>query len=148
MVTPPKESPLRHLRNCIVFSQHGKRDLPSQLSGGDLDGDLYSVIWDPKAMPKREFSAADYPRVTPPPLNRPVTRDDIADFFINFMKTDVLGVIAIRHQILADAKDDGTLDPGCIELAELHSTAVDSSKTGIPVNIKDLPKAPKERPDL
>lgn len=148
MVTPPKESPLRHLRNCIVFSQHGERDLPSQLSGGDLDGDLYSVIWDAAAMPKREFPAADYPRVIPQPLDRPVTRDDIADFFINFMKTDVLGVIATRHQILADSKDDGTLDPDCKTLAGLHSTAVDSSKTGIPVDIRALPKAPKARPDL
>lgn len=148
MVTPPADSPLRQLRNCIVFSQHGERDLPSQLSGGDLDGDLYSVIWDTGAMPKRMFSPADYPRVTPRPLNRSVNRDDMADFFINFMKTDVLGVIANRHQILADFTEKGTADEGCVKLAELHSTAVDSSKTGIPVNVRDLPKAPKARPDL
>jgi hypothetical protein len=148
MVTPPEDSPLRLLRNCIVFSQHGARDLPSQLSGGDLDGDLYSVIWDRDSMPTRMFSPADYPRVTPEPLNRKVNRDDMADFFINFMKTDVLGVIANRHQILADWKDDGTVDTECVKLAELHSTAVDSSKTGIPVNVRDLPKAPGVRPDL
>lgn len=148
MVTPPEDSPLRQLRNCVVFSQQGARDLPSQLSGGDLDGDLYSVIWDQDAMPARMFSPADYPRVTPEPLNRKVNRDDMADFFINFMKTDVLGVIANRHQILADWKEDGTIDTECVKLAELHSTAVDSSKTGIPVNVRDLPKAPQVRPDL
>lgn len=148
MVTPPHDSPLRQLRNCIVFSQHGKRDLPSQLSGGDLDGDMYQAIWDVDAMPNKMFSPADYPRVTPEPLDRNVNRDDMADFFINFMKTDVLGVIAIRHQILADSKDNGTLEPECVKLAELHSTAVDSSKTGIPVDVRDLPKAPKARPDL
>lgn len=148
MVTPPKNSPLRHLRNCIVFSQHGDRDLPSQLSGGDLDGDLYSVIWDLDAMPKRMFTPADYPRVPAQPLDRDVTRDDIADFFINFMQTDVLGVIATRHQILADLNDGGTMHGDCLKLAELHSTAVDSSKTGIPVNLRELPKAPKARPDL
>ena len=45
-VDVPDGSPLRQLYNCVVFSQHGSRDLPSQLSGGDLDGDLFSVISD------------------------------------------------------------------------------------------------------
>lgn len=148
MVTPPKLHPLNNLGNCIVFSQKGSRDLPSQLSGGDLDGDLYNVIWDPQAHPKRTFTPADYPRVTPTPLNRPVTRDDIADFFINFMKSDILGLIANRHQILADVRAEGTSDASCIQLAELHSTAVDYSKTGIAVSLFDIPKAPRSRPDL
>src|SRR5271155_2582311 len=33
-VPVPKESPLNALHNCVVFSQRGARDLPSQLSGG------------------------------------------------------------------------------------------------------------------
>ncbi|CAM1510489.1 Fc.00g008240.m01.CDS01 [Cosmosporella sp. VM-42] len=148
MITPPLGHPLRDLQNCIVFSQRGSRDLPSQLSGGDLDGDLYNVIWDPEAMPKRTFDPADYPRVKPPELDRPVTRDDIADFFINFMKTDILGMIAVRHVMIADKEDRGTLDPTCITLAEMHSTAVDFSKTGIPVNPKQMPKGPRIRPDF
>lgn len=36
-VIPPQGHPLRSLSNVIVFSRHGERDLPSQLSGGDLD---------------------------------------------------------------------------------------------------------------
>jgi hypothetical protein len=44
-VSPPADSPLMDLYNCIVFSQNGSRDLPSQLSGGDLDGDRYYLIW-------------------------------------------------------------------------------------------------------
>lgn len=36
-VVPPPGHPLRSLSNCIVFSQKGDRDLPSQLSGGDLE---------------------------------------------------------------------------------------------------------------
>lgn len=148
MVSPPADSLLRHLNNCVVFSQKGDRDLPSQLSGGDLDGDLYNVIWDIEALPTRMFEPADYPRVSPRPLGREVTREDIADFFINFMKTDVLGMIATRHVILSDERKAGTRDPDCIRLASLHSTAVDSSKTGIPVNIRDLPRAPFTRPDL
>jgi hypothetical protein len=55
-VIAPPGSPLLSLSNCICFSQKGKRDLPSQLSGGDLDGDLYNIIWDKDAQPKHTFS--------------------------------------------------------------------------------------------
>lgn len=148
MVTPPAGSPLRDLKNCIVFSQKGSRDLPSQLSGGDLDGDLYNVIWDSEAMPKQTFSPADYPRVSPKPLKRRVTREDMADFFIDFMKTDVLGMIATRHVVVADREDEGTFHPSCLALAGMHSTAVDFSKTGIPVDVKAMPRPQRGRPDL
>ena len=148
LIIPPEGHPLLELKNCIVFSQKGSRDLPSQLSGGDLDGDIYNVIWDTGAMPTEIFFPGAYPRPNPPELDRAVTRDDIAEFFINFMRTDILGVIATRHQTMADVRDDGTLDPDCIKLAELHSTAVDYSKTGVPVAISKLPKAPRSKPDL
>lgn len=36
-IVPPPGHPLCSLSNCIVFSQTGNRDLPSQLSGGDLE---------------------------------------------------------------------------------------------------------------
>ena len=39
-VSVPQNSPLADLHNCIIFSQKGARDLPSQLGGGDLDGEL------------------------------------------------------------------------------------------------------------
>jgi RNA-dependent RNA polymerase len=33
---------LRNMVDCIVFSQHGDRDIPSQCGGGDLDGDEFT----------------------------------------------------------------------------------------------------------
>ncbi|KAH8884887.1 rna-dependent rna polymerase [Thozetella sp. PMI_491] len=149
-ILPPNGHPLRSLSNCIVFSQHGSRDLPSQLSGGDLDGDIYNIIWDPIAVNRVQmvFQPADYPRVEPLELDREVTSEDIANFFVDFMKTDHLGVIATRHMILADQKPEGTLDPLCVELAELHSAAVDFSKSGRGVELRRLPRASKFRPDF
>lgn len=132
-VEPPLGSPLRNLFNCIIFSQKGSRDLPSQLSGGDLDGDRYYLIWDRAAKPKRYFTPADYPRLAPIDIGRTVRKEDMIDFFIQFMETDQLGRIAVTHRILADQKPEGTLHPDCITLAGMHSTAVDFSKTGIPV---------------
>ena len=37
---------LHHLIDVVAFPQTGDRDIPSMLSGGDLDGDDYVVIWD------------------------------------------------------------------------------------------------------
>ncbi|KAK2610062.1 hypothetical protein N8I77_003519 [Diaporthe amygdali] len=147
-VIPPRGSPLRELSNVIIFSRHGQRDLPSQLSGGDLDGDIFNVIWDKGVMPQRTFPPADYPRVAPVDLGREVTVEDMTNFFIDFMKLDHLGVIATRHMILADQIEEGTLHPDCLKLAELHSTAVDFSKTGVGVNLGELPRANKFRPDF
>ncbi len=152
-VVPPEGHALRELCNCIVFSQHGDRDLPSQLSGGDLDGDIYNVIWDPTAVQsvKQVFAPAEYPRVQPLDLQRDVTIEDITKFFIDFMRTDHVGMIAIRHMIFADQDKMGTLAPACLKLARLHSTAVDFSKSGQPVELSELSELPrfsKFRPDL
>ena len=132
-VTVPKDSPLLQLTNCICFSQKGDRDLPSKLSGGDLDGDLFNIIWDPACRPAQSCLPADYPRQPPMDIGRKVERDDMTDFFVQLMETDQLGRIATSHQVLADQRAEGTLDSDCRLLAEMHSTAVDFSKTGVPV---------------
>ncbi|EFX06378.1 RNA-dependent RNA polymerase [Grosmannia clavigera kw1407] len=148
---PPEGHPLRELSNCVVFSAKGARDLPSQLSGGDLDGDIFNLIWDREVcrpVELKTYRAAEYARVPPQNIWREVQTEDIAQFFIDFMKTDHLGTIATRHMILADQKEMGTLDSDCIAMAELHSTAVDFSKTGIPADLNELRRASPFRPDF
>ena len=133
-VDVPVDSPLRNLHNMVVFSSHGQRDLPSQLSGGDLDGDIYNVIYDQRLYPRKLSEPANYDAAPAVDIGRSVERSDMTDFFINFMENDTLGMISTLHQILADQSDLGTLDPDCIHLAGQASTAVDFSKTGIPVS--------------
>ncbi|KAI0598678.1 rna-dependent rna polymerase [Biscogniauxia sp. FL1348] len=152
-VVPPRGHYLRELSNCIVFSQRGTRDLPSQLSGGDLDGDTYHVIWDGDAVQDYllDFEPADYPRVPPLNIGREVQREDMTDFFVQFMATDQLGTIAVKHMILADMRPAGTVSDECKRLAEMHSTGVDYSKTGIPVDmgqLRSLTRTGKARPDF
>ncbi|KAK8095079.1 hypothetical protein PG997_001764 [Apiospora hydei] len=141
-VIPPDDHPLRSLQNCIVFSQKGERDLPSQLSGGDLDGDIFSVIWDPGAMNAETltFEPADYPRIPPLNIGREVERDDMTEFFVQFMEADQL-----------DQRDAGTVaDARLQKLAEMASTAVDYSKTGVAVDMTQLRgiKSNRFRPDF
>ncbi|KIV93880.1 hypothetical protein PV10_05059 [Exophiala mesophila] len=147
-VNVPHDSPLLSLRNCICFSQKGPRDLPSMLSGGDLDGDLYQILFDPQARPRRSYIPADYPRAKPVDLGRPVDRADMTDFFVTFMATDQLGRISNNHKIRADQCPEGTLHGDCLTLAEMASVAVDFSKSGIPVDLSRMPKIPPYRPDF
>ena len=129
-----RENPLKALRNCIVFSQRGERDLPSKLSGGDLDGDIFHIIYDKRLIPPRTVVPADYAPTPARNLGRPVEVNDIVDFFIEFMNMDRLGVISNKHKIRADRKPGGTMDQECIMLAKLASDAVDFSKSGNPVS--------------
>lgn len=133
-IDAPRDSSLRALRNCLVFSSKGERDLPSKLSGGDLDGDLYNVIYHESLYPSIIAEPADYPIQQPIDIAREVVRSDMTDFFIQFMENDQLGRIATLHLNLADQRPDGTFDPDCIRIAGLHSTAVDFSKSGIPAS--------------
>lgn len=127
-------NPLKALRNCIVFSQRGERDLPSMLSGGDLDGDLFHIIYDERLIPAYTVAPADYAPTPPRDLGRPVEVNDIVDFFIEFMNMDRLGVISNKHKVRADRKSEGTMDTECVMLAKLASDAVDFSKSGNPVS--------------
>ncbi|KAI5277151.1 RNA-directed RNA polymerase [Aureobasidium subglaciale] len=132
-----------------ITLEHGQRDLPSQLSGGDLDGDLYNVIFEPSLMPRREVAPpADYPRVPGRELDREVTTQDMSNFFVEFMETDQLGQICTRHLQLADQREAGVFDDDCVQLASMASTAVDFSKTGISVSMINAPRAHRAKPDF
>ncbi|KAF5859153.1 hypothetical protein ETB97_003245 [Aspergillus alliaceus] len=117
----------------------------TQLSGGDLNGDLYRVIWYPHLANVPTSAPADYPRFKAVDIGRMVEVGDMAEFFVKFMRTDILGMTAVRPMIMADQSEQGTGDPDCRTLAGLHSTEVDFSKTGIPVNICSMAPGPQTR---
>lgn len=124
---------LRHIKNCVVFPQTGDRDLGNMCSGGDLDGDDYLVMWDKDLMPKEwNHPPMDYTAPEPIFTEGQVTVDDMTSFFVTHMKHDNLGPIAVAHKYWADRQPDGVKDPICLELARLHSMAVDYAKTGVP----------------
>ncbi|KAG8832128.1 hypothetical protein FRC17_001999, partial [Serendipita sp. 399] len=135
------------LFNCVVFSCRGKRSLPSMLAGGDLDGDIYSLILDRNLHIRENKPPAESTDGHWYDLGRPSTVEDLGRFVADYIKNDMLGVISTRLLRIADKEPKCMEDPACLILARLHSTAVDFPKTGIPVHINDLPRAPKERPD-
>jgi RNA-dependent RNA polymerase len=139
---------LSHFRDVLVFPQTGDRDLPNMCSGGDLDGDDYLVIWaeDPHSRhPKFDllpsvWNAEPMGYATPEPLRAEgdITQNDIIEFFDQYMRNDFLGRIAHAHLGWADDHYEGLRSNQCLELANLHSQAVDYPKTGRPAK---LPRA-------
>jgi hypothetical protein len=141
---------LKHLRNVVVFSVHpdSPRSLPSCLAGGDLDGDEYCLVLNRNLHPQKRANASAYEPAEKKRSAKPCTIADVADFVGNFILSDMVGMVATRHLIMADMSPHGTRDPGCIKLAELASLAVDFPKSGTPVPMNAMPRLPEDkRPD-
>ncbi len=111
---------LRHLVNVIVFSVRGARPLPNMLAGGDLDGDDYTLIWDPRLLPIYEAEPADYTAPIPVKVPR-VTIENVKDFFIDYIRNDILGQVSNAH--LAHADRIGPQSQACTTLAHQASIA-------------------------
>ncbi|KAI0162031.1 RNA dependent RNA polymerase-domain-containing protein [Xylariaceae sp. FL1272] len=139
---------LHHIRDCVVFPSTGDRDIPSMCSGGDLDGDDFFVIWDPDLLPKeRNYPPMTNDAVKPKELHRDVQVDDLKGFFAEYMKNDSLRSIATAHLAQADKLrgEGGPKHSTCVQLARLHSNAVDYNKSGEPAHM-DPTLRPREKP--
>ncbi|PKY56302.1 RdRP-domain-containing protein [Rhizophagus irregularis] len=137
---------LKDLVDVLVFPQVGERDIPNQCSGGDLDGDDFTIIYDEHLIPKKIEEPMDYKAQKPEKVEK-VTMVDIKKFFVNYVFSDQLGRIANAHLARADRNPEGAKHESCIKLAHLHSDAVDFPKTGIPASFP-LNLRVKEFPDF
>jgi len=134
---------LTHLCDVVVFPSQGNRPHPNEMSGGDLDGDIYSIIFDDKLVPLLHAEPMDFTPATSPELFRNITIEDIKEFFVNYTANDNLGMICNAHVAHADA--EGANSDKCKELAKSASIAVDFAKTGVPAKMKQELK-PKKYP--
>ncbi|CAM4931896.1 unnamed protein product [Rotaria socialis] len=144
---------LHHLYDVVVFPKRGLRPHPSEISGSDLDGDEYTVIWDPELVPispnpiPYEYDAGQSPK----PLNRIVTRDDRIKVLLDICEQDNLGLLSNLHLIFVDKF--GIDSEEATNLAAAISEELDSVKSGqhpyTPQQIRELlDKAGKSRPDF
>jgi RNA dependent RNA polymerase len=84
-------------------------------------------------MPPGRCVPADYPRLPAIDIERTVTSTDITTHFVDFMKSDNVGLLSNHLLILSDRLESGTRANECIAVAELISNALDFPKTGIKV---------------
>ncbi|TVU14061.1 hypothetical protein EJB05_37507 [Eragrostis curvula] len=137
----------RGLVDCVVFPQRGERPHPSECSGGDLDGDLFFVTWDDQLIPEKADEPMDYAAARPRIMDHVVTLEEIQKHFVNYMINDTLGTISTAHLVHADRNPLKARSPECLELAALHSMAVDFAKNGAPAEMPNYLR-PREFPDF
>lgn len=142
---------LKMLRDCIVFPCKGPRPHPDECTGGDLDGDVFVVIWDERLIPSRaniqdpmEFDA-DAP--SDGDLYESTSDECIIDFYINSIREDILGVASNAHLALCDKSESGSFDEDAKQLARICSKQVDSLRAQADLEIVRR-LAPKEYPDF
>lgn len=143
---------LRHYKDVILFSTQGDTPLASLLSGGDYDGDMVTVIWEPLIVDKFEnVSKTDLPcenqlgmvnksRALQDVFRSPKSRvDGFGDFMrgcIQFNSTSsLMGQCSTEHEKLIyslSLKRGGSIlsQPGPVKLAALAGYLVDQSKQG------------------
>ncbi|KAF8686499.1 RdRP protein [Rhizoctonia solani] len=131
---PPTDSPFygegNNLPNIVVFSTRGVRSIPSMLGGGDLE-----------LIPRYRYSPANYDNPNPKKIGRPSTINDVADFMVEYICHDALGMIATNHLVIASTSEMRARDENCLINAELHSKAVDFVKNGYYVANHEIRKA-------
>ncbi|KAG2701579.1 hypothetical protein I3760_06G052500 [Carya illinoinensis] len=126
---------LHHMVDCVVFPQKGKRPHPNESSGSNLDGDMYFVAWDRDLIPPLEVQPMEYVAALTTQVDHDVTIKEVEEYFPNYMVKDNSGIIRMVHTVFADREPHRVMSHECMELAKLHSIAVDFPETGIAAEI-------------
>ena len=153
---------LSHMINVIVFSsledENDKRPIQNQISGGDLDGDIYYVSWNKDIIDgiiKRNVAPQEDPKYpicnninyncnhinkseevsgiinSNIMLENTISMNDVILSHINTMKNDLVPLISNLY--LAHADNDlvhGPFNEKCRMLSDLFIIAIDSQKNG------------------
>ncbi|KAI0359481.1 RdRP-domain-containing protein [Trametes cingulata] len=131
---------LSHLVDCVVFASTGRRAAPSMSAGGDLDGDEYTVIWDPDFVPRKVAESYTYPAPKEHLVNV-VTREDLARHFASY-NTMALARIVNLHNKWVRYSPKGAMSDECQDLNALHSLVVDGGSVKIPERLAQPPVDP------
>ena len=132
---------LRMYRDVIIFSSKGSRSLADKLSGGDYDGDMAWICWEPSIVDPFENAPV------PEPVNLDdfgIEKDDrkvskvLADFPNQFLhdafdfslRANMLGSCTAYHEAMC-YHDTPIGHPRAIAVAGLLGALVDRAKAGI-----------------
>lgn len=120
---------LRCLKDCIVFPCDGPRPHPDECTGGDLDGDVFTVIWDERLIPPKEkvYAPMDFPDSAAEKKER-VDEHSLIAFYLKSIQCDILGVASNAHLAVCDYSSQGIFDKGALELAQICSLQVDHDR--------------------
>ena len=122
---------LNHLSDVIVFPRHGPRPHPDEIGGGDLDGDVYSIFWDPELLfdnvEAADYTAASVDHIEAAGMEHQQVK--FAEFRVQYMKEnnlEALSNVLQAHSVLHDCNHAGYQN-----VARKADTAVNFFKSGL-----------------
>ena len=151
---------LDYMINVVVFSKKGKRPTFNQLSGGDLDGDRYFILYNDyiiKHIKDTNCEPLEDPKYSNSEKNNnnikteKITIEDSINCMIKSTSNNLIGQICDNHLSFADESKLKAKDPKCIKLCKLFNQEIDASKTGNFINPSILKREQlikKKRPDF
>lgn len=123
---------LKHIKDCLVFPSKGNRSHCDEMSGSDLDGDEYAIIFEEKLFfPGQNRPPMDFPYGLNSNKSGGITKNDMVEFFLKYLMMNNIGVVANTHLMYSDFLPDGLDDPDCENLAYLYNVSLDFPKTGV-----------------
>lgn len=148
-----KTSRLKKLyQNCLVIPSQGPDSHARECAGGDLDGDLYYVIWDENLIPKQlKVPGEKITEVITEEQKSSITMDlpelaSMTQFFCDYVSKNQLGIIANAHLAVSDSL--GMRHPQSIQLAKYVAAETDAPKKGLTVGKIYSKILPKTYPDF
>jgi len=137
---------LNKWKNVVIFPNKNslKHNIPLECSGGDLDGDLYYVLWDKTItqpfrcnVPPLNYESFGIAPHEQAQLIKKTFFDNahLSTFVHDVYSNDTLGQVATMHLALCDVQKLGARDETAMELAKAQSYAVDFPKTGVPPEV-------------
>lgn len=136
-------------QNCLVIPAQGQASHAHECSGGDLDGDLYYIIWDQRLIPPnltapgRKVIEVETEEIVS--ASKGHSDEEMMRFFCDFAAKNQLGIIANAH--LATADKLGIEHPRSIELARYVVAETDAPRKGFTVGRISSKLLPDEYPD-
>ncbi|KAI6223774.1 RNA-directed RNA polymerase [Aphelenchoides fujianensis] len=137
---------LSHLRDVVVFPRFGARPHTDEMSGSDLDGDEYTVIFEDDLFIEHNEPPMSFPKKTAAVQAGANSTSGIVDFFLKYLDQDTIGRVSNAHLIAADKC--GIYHPVCESIAAKCSIAVDFPKTGEPADPLTDSERFNETPDF
>ena len=143
-----------HLVDCVVVNRRGLRDLSSMSSGGDLDGDLYTVIWDKRLIPSKcvgamvasatsasgnedllDLADAVCDTNTSAANDTNDTSTSLVTAYMSITSNKTLGILSNAQLAIADSNPMQLQHPNCILLSHLIASSVDYNKHMQPIKM-------------
>lgn len=137
-------------QNCLVVPSRGPNSHANECSGGDLDGDLYYVVFDQNLVPSTLKAPGE--QVVEVETREMISlsggnsADEMMQFYCDYVSKNQLGIIANAHLAVADKL--GMRHPQSIELARYVTAETDAPKKGFTVGRVDKKLLPTEYPDF